>query len=249
VVVHLYGVTTADAPPPTEVKGRQDSDLRLVSDGELAVIVSDVDADAPAGRKDLLAHAHVLEAYADRATVVPMQFGIALPSDDVVREQVLEQERDSLEHLLHSFDGLVQLTVQVFQHEEPALREILRRHPRLMAAREEMKAFPETATQARQMELGEAVASALEELHLEDRQVVLDRLAPLSRAISENDAGGAHEVMHAAFLVERSAWAVFDEAVAELRQQNEERLRVRYVGPQPPYSFLEPMRNGELAWD
>ncbi len=249
MVVHLYGVTTADAPLPPDAKGRQDAELRLVSDGDLAVIVSDVDADAPAGRKDLLAHAHVLEAYADQSTVVPMQFGIALPDDDVVREQVLQRDRDSLEYLLNSFDGLVQLTVQVFHHEEPALREVLQRHPDLLAEREQLKAFPEAATQARQVELGQAVASALEDIEEEDRQLVLERLAPLSRAVAENDAAGAHEVVHAAFLVERGMWSMFDEAVGALRQETEQRMRIRYVGPQPPYSFLEPMRTGELSWD
>jgi hypothetical protein len=249
LVVHLYGVTTADASPPADLKGRRDSALRLVCDGELAVIVSDVDADVPAGRKDLLSHAHVLEAYAEESTVVPMQFGIALPSDDEVREQVLQDDRESLEYLVRSFDGLVQLTVQAFHHEEPVLREVLRRHPDLVAARDQMKAFPEAATPARQMELGQAVASALEELEEEDRLMMLDRLAPLSRAVAENDAGGSHEILHAAFLVERDARTGFDEAVGLLRSENEERMRIRYVGPQPPYSFLEPMRTGELAWD
>ena len=79
--------------------------------------------------------------------------------------------------------------------------------------------------------------------------MVLDRLAPLSRAVAENDAAGAHEVLHAAFLVERDAWSQFDDAVGTLRQEQEERMRIRYVGPQPPYSFLEPVRNGELSWD
>jgi hypothetical protein len=249
VVVHLYGVTTPDAPPPEGVSGRQDGRLRLVADDRLAVIVSDVDAGAPAGRKDLLAHAHVLEAYAERSNVIPMQFGIALPDDDVVREQVLERDREQLEQLLHSFDGLVQLTVQAFHHEEPALREVLARHPELVDARERMKAFPETATPAAQVELGQAVALALEQLQEEDRVMLLDELAPLARAVAENDRSGAHEILHAAFLVERGSQPAFDEAVAEVRRVHEERLRIRYVGPQPPYSFLEPMKSGELAWD
>jgi hypothetical protein len=244
----LYGVTTADAPHPP-LKGRQDSEVRFVSDGELAVIVSDVDADAPAGRKDLLAHAHVLEALSEQATVVPMQFGIALPDDDVVRGQMLERDRESMEALLGFFDGLVQVTVQAFHHEEQALREVLRRHPELVEAREQLRAFPEGVSQAQQVELGQAVAGALEELQEEDRLTILDRLAPLARAVAENEPGGAHEVVHAAFLVERDARDAFDEAVGAIREQNEDRMRIRYVGPQPPYSFLEAAQTGELVWD
>lgn len=248
MVVHLYGVTVADAPPP-QVKGRQEGDLRLVSDGELAVIVSDVDPDAPAGRKDLLAHAHVLESFAEESTVVPMQFGIALPDDDVVREQMLGRDRESLDSLLRVFDGLVQVTVQAFHHEEPALREVLRRHPELVEARERLKTLPKAASQGQQIELGQAVSAALEDLQEEDRLRILDRLAPLSRAVAENDKGGVHEVAHIAFLVERDGRAAFDEAVGALREETQDRVRLRYVGPQPPYSFLEAAQGGELVWD
>lgn len=250
MVAHLYGVTSADVAVPDDLKGRQDRELRLVTDGGgLAVIVSDVEADAPAGRKDLLAHAHVLEAFTEEVTVIPMQFGIALPDDDAVREQVLERDRKSLQDLLRALDGRVQLTVQAFHHEEAALREVLHQHPQLVSARDRMKSFPETATPARQMELGQAVASGLEELQEQDRLALLDRLAPLASAVAENDVGGAHEIVHAAFLVERDARTAFDEAIAQLRGEHEQRMRIRYVGPQPAYSFLEPIRTGELAWD
>lgn len=248
MVVHLYGVTRADAPLPA-VKGRQDGEVRFISDGDLAVVVSDVDADAPAGRKDLLAHAHVLESLAETSTVVPMQFGIALPDDDVVREQMLERDREGLESLLASFEGLVQVTVQAFHHEEPALRVVMRRHPELVEARDQLRSLPQLASQARQVELGQAVASALEELQEEDRVLILDRLAPLSRAVAENDTAGAHEIAHVAFLVERDARESFDEAVGVLREETQDRIRLRYVGPQPPYSFLEAARTGELTWD
>lgn len=248
MVVHVYGVTTADVAHPP-VKGRQDGDVRLVCDDELAVIVSDVDADTPAGRKDLLAHAHVLEWFAGQWSVLPMQFGIALPSDEVVRQELLDQGRESLEGLLATFDGLIQVTVQAFHHEEAALREVLRRHRELVRAREELRSFPELATQARQMELGQAVAAALEDLQEEDRMTVVERLAPLSRAVAENEAAGLHEVAHVAFLLERAGRQSFDEAVGTLGAEMQERIRLRYVGPQPPYSFLDAAQSGELPWD
>lgn len=246
MALHLYGVTTSDAAAP-EVKGRQDRDVRTVSDERLAVIVSDVDADTPAGRKDLLAHAHVLEWYVERATVVPMRFGMALPDEDAVRQQLLSEERDELESMLGWFEGLVQVTVQAFHHEEPVLREVMRRHPELLRLRDELRSFPEL--QDKQVRLGQAVADALAELEEEDRGMILDRLAPLARAVADNEASSAHEVVHAAFLVERGDRAAFDEAVGALRRDHEATLRIRYVGPQPPYSFLDAVRNGELVWD
>jgi hypothetical protein len=245
-VLHLYGVTSPDATRPDQVEGRGGSPLRLVANDELAVITSEVDGDRPAGPKDLLAHARVLESYAERDTVLPMQFGIALQDESAVREQVLDREGHDLVRLLAAFDGMVQLTVQAFHHEEPALREVLRREPALMAERERLRTG--VPAQGHRMQVGQAVAQLLEYLQEEDSQVVLDRLAPLAMAVSEGERNGTHQLLNAAFLIERHARPAFDQAVAELSGDLDERVRLRYVGPQPPYSFLEPVRNGELSW-
>lgn len=249
MAVHLYGVTTSGAPRPEGLKGRRDTAVRYVTDDELAVIVSDVDADSPAGRQDLLDHAHVLEAIVDQATVVPMQFGIALPDDDAVRDQVLGRDREGISELLRALDGFVQLTVQVFHQEEAALREVLRRDPGLADLRQQAQTAPAATAQTVQVELGQAVASAVEELLAEDAAVALDRLDPFAHAVSQNDPAGSYEALNAAFLVERAKRATFDAAVSDLRDETADQWRLRYVGPQPAYSFLEPIRNGELTWD
>ena len=88
--VHLYGVIAADADLPMELQGRAGAPVRAVADDRLAVLVSDVDDDARVGRADLLSHAHVLEAVADAATVIPVQFGMVMPDDETVRREVLD---------------------------------------------------------------------------------------------------------------------------------------------------------------
>lgn len=249
MTVYLYGVTVPGVRPLPDVKGRQEAAVRLVSDDRLAVLVSDVHGEPHAGRKDLLAHAHVLEAYVEDNTVVPMQFGIALPDDDAVRQQVLEAQGEEIGDLLDAFHGLVQLTVQAFHDEEWALRQALERDPRLVEMRDQLQGLPEPAAQDGQVRLGQAVAAVLQDLEEQDADAVLERLAPLARAVAQNDAGAAHEVLNAAFLVERDARSAFDAAVGELREDVGSAMRIRYVGPQPPYAFLDAARNGELAWD
>lgn len=248
MAVHLYGVTHADAQLPAGLQGRQDVPVRLVGDDTLAVLVSDVDPAAPAGRKDLLLHAHVLEACADELTVVPMQFGMALEDDEAVRQQVLVEQRERLEYLLDSLDGLVQVTVQASHDEEPALREVLRRSPDLLAARERLRGMPGGGSAAAKMELGEAVAAALQQLGAEDGSLILDQLAPLAQAVAEEEPKGTHGILHAALLVERDQRPALDAMVTALREELADRVRIRYVGPQPAYSFLEPLQTGELAW-
>jgi hypothetical protein len=249
VALHLYGVTRADAGVPEEVVGRGGGQLRLVTDDDLAVVVSDVDAERPAGAKDLLAHARVLEAYAGGGTVIPMQFGIALHDEDEVRERVLAAERESLRHLVASFEGRVQLTVQAFLQEEPALREVLVREPRLREERDALRGLSGPESQARQVELGHGIAEVMEQLRAEYHDLLLDRLDPLAEAVADNEPTGADQVLNAAFLLPRTSQEAFDSEVAVLRDDLDATLRIRYVGPQPPYAFVEAVRSGELAWD
>jgi len=245
-VLHIYGVVAAGAALPENAEGRPGGPLRLVSNDEIAAIVSEVDDRVSAGPKDLLAHARVLEALTELGTVLPMQFGIALADEEAVREQVLRRDGPDLAYLLNAFDGLVQLTVRAFHQEEPALKEVLRREPSLRAERERLRSG--SAPQSHRVEVGQAVAELLEYLQEEDGQLVLDRLGPLALAVSDGERSGAHQVLNAAFLVERKNQPAFDAAVADLGTVLGDPVRLRYIGPQPPYSFLEPVRNGELSW-
>jgi hypothetical protein len=246
MALHVYGVTWRDGPSP-EGTGRQDMPLRRVEDDVLAVVVSDVDENRRAGAADLMAHAGALEKLVAKTTVVPMQFGIMLPDENAVREQVLDADGEWLVQLLNAFDGLVQMSVQIFEEEEPALREVLRRDPDLIALREAAQG-PEATTQQQRIELGQAVTAGLEQLAAEDAAGVLERITPHAVAVVENEPRAVHEVAHVALLVEREKQSALDAAVGDLRAETQGRLMIRYVGPQPPYSFIEHVASGEIAW-
>ena len=51
-----------------------------------------------------------------------------------------------------------------------------------------------------------------------------------------------------ALLVERDRRADLDRAVSELSGEVAERLQLRYVGPQPPYAFLDSVETEERSW-
>jgi hypothetical protein len=239
--VHLYGVIAADADLPMELEGRAGAPVRAVADDRLAVLVSDLDDEARVGRSDLLTHAHVLEAVADATTVIPMQFGMVMPDDETVRREVLDTGADRTAALLHAFDGLVQLMVGGRFDEEAALREVVRRDPELAAARtaDDMQS---------KMQLGEAVAAGLERLRTEDSDLLVDRLAPYARAVAFTETRDAYSLTGVALLVERDRRADLDRAVSELSGEVAERLQLRYVGPQPPYAFLDSVETEERSW-
>jgi len=53
-----------------------------------------------------------------------------------------------------------------------------------------------------------------------------------------NQTYGDDMLMNAAFLVDKSREKEFDNEVARLAAQYEGRIEFKYIGPAPPYSFV-----------
>ena len=246
MALHVYGVVAAETPLPTALPGRLEAPVRLISHGELAAVVSDIDADARVRRDDLLAHARVLETLAESSTVLPMRFGVIVETDGGVAHNILEVGETRLTSLLISFDGFVQLTVKAFHDEELALKDLLRERPEIRSLRDQTAG--RSGSYHSQLRLGEAVAAGLEALASADATMLHAELSELAERIALQDLTGKNQVLDAALLVKRPARAKTDEGIARLSRTVPDRLRLRYIGPQPPYSFVDGELAGEPVW-
>lgn len=246
--LHIYGVTDTSVTIPADRTGRSKRPLRHIDGDGLRVLVSDVDADSRVLREDLMAHAHTLEAVAALGTVLPMQFGVEMPDDDTVRHELIESRGDEIRPLLERFDGLLQLTVSVDLIEQEALREVLRKDPDLVAVRDHVQRASPQERHAAEVRLGEAISAALDVMRAEIGDGVVDRLAPTARAVSLGEVRGALQAAEIFLLVERDRQSEVDAAVTTLREDLAPLASLRYVGPQPPYAFLDAASSGELAW-
>jgi len=84
MALHVYGVAAAATTLLRDLRGRQEAPVRLIVNGDLAAVVSEIDADARVRRDDLLAHARVLETLVESGTVLPMRFGVVVETDEGV---------------------------------------------------------------------------------------------------------------------------------------------------------------------
>ena len=72
----------------------------------------------------------------------------------------------------------------------------------------------------------------------DDEQAILDSLRPLAVETRVNDIFGERMIVNAAFLVNRCSEPELDTAIQGLDQQMKDRMLFRYVGPVPPYNFV-----------
>ena len=244
---HVYGVIPAEVTLPDGLTGLYDAPVERVDGDGLTALVGQSPDQPVARRAELMAHARVLERLAEHETVLPVQFGMTMPDDDTVRSELLDAHRERLTGLLDRLAGTVQLTVKAVYREEDALREVLRRAPQLVRTRERLAALPAAAAHFQQAEFGQEIAAAVESMGRQDAVTILDRLTPLSLAHHEGRHVSSYHLLNTAFLVARDGRDGFDAAVAEAAELLQSRCTVRYLGPQPPYGFVD-LEAGDPAW-
>jgi hypothetical protein len=239
--LYVYGVVGAGDVADLDLAaiGAEHASLRAVPHDGIAALVSETDATDLKAAQQLRVHWRVLQEIVNRTTVLPVRFGTVVASEESVREEFLAPEAERLTTLLEKLSGKVQLSVKGFYEEEPLLREVVTGSPAVARMKERVDALPEAAGYYDRIRLGELVAAEIERRRERDTAAVLDRLEPIAVAARAEAAGTADTAVNAAFLVERSRLDDFSGAVAQLAEEVSDRMRIRYVGPLPPYSFAE----------
>ena len=172
------------------------------------------------------------------ATVLPVRFGTVMAGEHAVADEFLAPRYDELVAELAELAGKVQLTVKGFFEEEALMRGVVERSPAIARLRERVRGLPEAATYYERIQLGQLVAAEVERARERDTELVLERLEPLAVAASRASRPRPLDAaVNAAFLVERDRVDEFSRAVGRLGRELEGRVRLRYVGPLPPYSF------------
>ena len=247
---YVYGITKAAFHPPMKGGGVEGRLVRQIERGPVSALVGD----APAGpikasRRNLMAHSTVLQHAAAEGCVLPMRFGVVMPSDEAVIEELLAPHEHVLVEQLDAFEQHVELDLKVVCEEETLLRAILAERPDLAEQRDRMRGRSDEETHFERVELGRAVAGAVEAKREELLREVCTRLEPLAASTEVGEPAHEQMLVNVAFLVERGQVERFDAAVQELAAELGPDMHCKYVGPLPPYHFVEvAAEEGSAAW-
>jgi Gas vesicle synthesis protein GvpL/GvpF len=236
---YVYGIVGADASAPA-ARGIAGAPLELLADGGLAALASTAPGEfLEAGREELLTHSRVLEAALEKATVLPMRFGVVMTDADTVREQLLGPHREELTAQLREFEGKVEISLKGLYDEGAILREVVAEDREVARLREAIRDKPADATYYERIQLGELVAAALTAKQEADASAIVEALVPHAVAVEVGEPVHERMALNASFLVERSSLPEFDRAVDALGRAQAGRVRLKYTGPLPPHSFVE----------
>lgn len=226
--------------------GERGDIVQAVHFEDLAAVVSDSPIiEYESSRRNMMAHTLVLEEVMQDFTILPVRFGTVAPSVEAIQEKLLKRRFGEFHGLLQEMEGRVELGLKVFWYEDVIFQEIVEENPPIRRLRDGLMGRPSEETYYERIRLGEMIEAAMWKKRDEDTENILAFLRPLVYETRANKVITDRMVLNAAFLVDEARQAEFDAVVKRLDEEMGKRLIFKYVGPVPPYNFV----NIVVTWE
>jgi hypothetical protein len=244
-VCYLYAIVPADARLPEGLTGTRGGEVSLVRHEDLAVAVSMMRPDKALGtRDDLLAHNRVLSSLAEETTTLPLRFGAVVTTAEAAIEEMLAPNYEWFEDVMDDLAGRREFAVVGIYVEDVVIQEVLDEQPEASQLRERIRELPEDAAYYDRIRLGEIIVQALDGKRNVDTEALMEALTPYTVDAATRQAASEDTAVDAVFLVDDAAREDFEQTLDELGDRWAGRVRLRMLGPLPPYDFVPASREG-----
>lgn len=169
------------------------------------------------------AHQKVLEALIKEYDIVPFSFGVIVPSQEEILV-LLRKLYLQFKVALQKVRGKTEFAIQIFWDEKKVMEDIQTEEPTIAGI-------------GTKTELGKAILERVErkrETYIKDIKDALDNLYCDYKEGKVLDTG---MIGNMALLIKKEAEPMLDQKMEELGRIYDGRLRFKYIGPMPPYSF------------
>lgn len=241
---YIYCIIEERKPRDFDFSGINGSPVYLINRRDIAAVVSNVELKkySPT-RENMFNHTKVLEKLMGEYTVLPMRFGTVTNSGKKISD-MLEEAYSDLKHELRRLGDKIELGVRILWDKDAVVKEIQSRGEDLAGLREEVALLSDTEAQDMKLKIGELVVSVLENWEKRYIREIYEKLREVSVDSHIDEPIGVKMILNSSFLVEKEKEDDFDRRVSELDEKYGDRLKFKYVGPVPPYNFV----NLEVEW-
>jgi len=222
---------------PLGVGGRGD-ELHTIFYNDISAVVSDSPIISYSiSRENMLAHEKAIEEIMKKYTVLPVRFCTIAQDEDMVKK-ILEKEHDKFAELLESIEGKKELGLKAIFKEDMIYKEIAQNYEDVKKLKKALLSEPPAKTYYLRVEVGRKVEAALQNEKDIHKEEILNTLSPLSRDTKVSTPYGELMIISAAFLVENSREAEFDQNVQALADKYGDKIKFKYTGTLPPFNFV-----------
>lgn len=202
----------------------------------------------PLARDFLLTHQMVNEKVMQTQPVLPVKFCTMAENAEQITEQVL-MKRERAEEFREAFAeirGKSEYGLRArWKDLDRVFADLNREDETIRVMKEKVLRLPERDRRIALIDMGHVVKEALEEKSADTAKALMQELVPYAAQSKKNKVLGDMNVLNAAFLVDEKKQVEFDQAVNALVGRYESQIQFKYIGPTPPFNFVEIV----IHWD
>lgn len=219
--------------------GERGDEVHTISFRDLAAVVSDSPlARYRVSRENALTHQRVIEKVMEDHALLPVRFGTVAGSEAQV-PRILKARYDEFQFHLRRVADKSEFGVKAIWKAEAAFGEVVAENPEIQRLRASLEGMPAEKTHYQRIDLGRMVERALEAKRQSEGERIVSLLKRHSVDWRINRNLHERMVVNAAFLVDKTQQEAFDEEMGRLDACHGSRMEFRYVGPVPPFNFVE----------
>jgi hypothetical protein len=244
---YLYGIIEEPQPTRFSFSGVGDAEVYTVNHQKLAAVVSKIEfQEVDPTRKNVRAHTTVQDELFKEYTLLPMGFGMIASSEDEVK-RLLEKNHDGFIRELKRLAGKIEVGLKVFWDREAMVSEIEGENQEFANLKAKINAASSPIeAQNLLVEAGKLVERIATDWKHKYARAIYATLEELSVDARLNDPLGIKNILNGSFLIDKSRGKEFQGKVYQLDSKYQGKVNFKYVGPLPPYSFvnvkLEPVK-------
>ncbi|MDP2831232.1 MAG: GvpL/GvpF family gas vesicle protein [Candidatus Omnitrophota bacterium] len=222
---------------PLGIGGRGDELHTILYDGIAAVVSDSPVISYSVSRENMLTYEKAIEEIMKKYTVLPVRFNTIAEDEDKVKK-ILEIEHDRCVDLLKNMEGKKELGLKAIFKEEIIYKEIVEKYEDIRKLKEALSSEPPAKTYYLRVEVGRKVEAALQKEKNIYKEEILNTLSSLAQDTKVNNTYGELMIISAAFLVEDSREAEFDQNVQAFGIKYADKIKFKYTGTLPPFNFV-----------
>jgi len=189
-------------------------------------------------KETMICHEKVIEAVMKDHALLPVRFYTVAPNAEEIRS-LLRRRYLEFKKLLRELDNKVELGLKALWRDMDAIfQEIVKENAEIKVLGTKMTGCSAEEADQDKGAVSEMLKLALEHKKVKEREALLQSVRQLSSDSCLNMTYGDDMLMNAAFLVDKVREKEFDATVEELDARYKDRIEFKYVGPAPPYSFV-----------
>ncbi|MBU4370212.1 GvpL/GvpF family gas vesicle protein [Patescibacteria group bacterium] len=242
---YLYCIIKEKNPKKFDILGQEGKKVYTIHKGNLAMAVSDTSKEEyPFIKEHLTCHQKVIEEIMKKGyDVLPVRFDIITKNKRDIEEKILKLKRKELLETFPIVEGRIELGLRAFWKDMPSIfQEIVKENPIIQQAK---KVAQKNPFQMKIASVGELIQKALDVKREKEAQKILGPLKKLAVDFKERELLRHSEpmkdsmILSSAFLVSKEKEEEFDKKVEAFTKEYGERMKFIYMGPIPPFNFVE----------